>query len=294
MFEHIRQHFGGEARPVLEELRPEDANKVHLSWSSHFNTASLREHLRELPGLSLRVRGTSDYIIGDNWRRHAAIGQLTEINSRQHRILLVEGLVAEFAKRGYRAVVLSNDEQLSNGQFYEQVGFGELERIIYYEKPDVKVVDTQTKLAITMLPYEHKLPMIEDLLKVDHGAFPWLWWNSQEEFDYYREQEGVTLYIGYALLAGDIQPIGYFGFTLYDRWTHLDRLAIIPQAQGYKAGAYLLAYALRLMADQGAKRVTLSTQINNYQSQRLYEGFGFERVKSLEYNLIGKLLQNRS
>ncbi len=132
---------------------------------------------------------------------------------------------------------------------------------------------------------------LNQLLEVDHQAFPWLWWNSQGEFDHYLKQEGVVVYLAYFEREdGSLLPCGYFGFTLYDRWAHLDRLAVSPVFQKQKLGAYILSYALDLMVERGARRVTLSTQETNHQSQKLYDGFGFQRVRSLEYNLVGKWL----
>jgi ribosomal protein S18 acetylase RimI-like enzyme len=63
--------------------------------------------------------------------------------------------------------------------------------------------------------------------------------------------------------------------------------------QGQGVGAYQLRQAIALMEQKGAKRVTLSTQLNNTRSQALYEAYGFHRVKSLEYNLVGKWLPDR-
>lgn len=297
MFDQLRQHFFSEAgknKPVrVEPLLPNQVGELNLNWTSHFNTPALREHLEEFPGLSLRVSGHSDYIVGDNWRRRAEIGQVTETRTRYQRTALVDGLLAEFVRRGYRLVILGHDEHTDHSEFYADAGFEELERIVYYEKPDTQLQPLAELPPITMELYRHTPAQIKDLLAADNAAFPWLWWNSRDELDYYQAQEGVNIYVAYRnRLEGGREPVGYFGFTLYDRWAHLDRLAVIPGLQGQRVGAYQLGYAIALMEQKGAKRVTLSTQLNNTRSQALYEGFGFQRVKSLEYNLVGKWLQN--
>ncbi|HEX2910184.1 MAG TPA: GNAT family N-acetyltransferase [Chloroflexia bacterium] len=303
MFEQLRQRLSGEPNKasrkepfILDLLRPEDASELNLSWNSHFNTPALRQHIKDFPGLSLRVRGQTDYIIGDQWRRRSDVGQLTETRTRHYRAELVEALLEQYRNQGYRAIVLGNDEQSSHEKFYLDLGFSELERIVYYEKPDVLVAPLPEPGQVQVVPYHHSEETLTELLEVDHAAFPWLWWNSRAELEYYRVQEGVNIYLGYQVglnPAGEAsrRAVGYFGFTLYERWAHLDRLAVIPELQGQKVGAYLLGYAIRQMGQQGARRVTLSTQLNNSQSQRLYEGFGFQRVKSLEYSLIGKWLK---
>jgi ribosomal protein S18 acetylase RimI-like enzyme len=301
MFEQLRHRLAGEANKgkkeslIIEKIRPEEVTELNLNWNSHFNTPSLRQHLIDFPGISWRVRGHTDYIIGDLWRRRADIGQVTETRTRHYRAELVDSLLAEFIRRGCGAVVIGNDEQSDNSKFYQDAGFIELERIVYYEKPDMRQDYVHTGPPITMMPYQPSPQTLADLLEVDHAAFPWLWWNSQSELEYYFLQEGVVIYLAYSQNeAGILRPVGYFGYTLYQRWAHLDRLAVVPDVQGLRVGAYQLAYALDLMARNGARRVTLSTQLNNTQSQRLYEGFGFQRVKSLEYSLIGKWLNGKA
>lgn len=291
MFDHFRQRFGNEQKPKREtpelvELRPEDVTSLNLGWSSHFNTASLRQHLFDYPGLSLRVRGQEEYVVGDRWRRHDGVGQILESKGRLYRPELVDGLVAEFERRGFGAIVISHDEHSDNFRLYAEAGFEEIERIVYYEKPDVQLNFAYEGTPLQFTPYNPGL--LDDLLTVDHASFPWLWWNSRREVEYYSSQDDVSIFIAYA--ENGTRPVGYFSFTLYERWAHLDRLAVIPEMQGQKVGAYQLGVGINIMAERGARRVTLSTQLNNKQSQRLYEGFGFQRVRSLEYSLIGRWL----
>ncbi len=300
MFEQLRQRLAGDTAKVkkesvaVERLRPEDVGQLNLNWNSHFNTPTLRQHVLDYPGLTLRLRDQADYVIGDYWRRRDEIGQLTETRSRHYRAELVECLLEEYTRRGCGAVVIGNDEHSDNAKFYQEAGFIELERIVYYEKPDMKLEFPLENSQLVLQPYPNTVPALTDLLQVDHASFPWLWWNSQHELEHYAAQEGVFIYLAYLpSRAGTPQPVGYFGFTLYQRWAHLDRLATIPQLQGRRVGATQLAYAIDLMAQHGARRITLSTQLNNTQSQRLYEGFGFQRVKSLEYSLVGKWLNGR-
>jgi ribosomal protein S18 acetylase RimI-like enzyme len=297
MFDQLRQRFFTEAAKnksvQVEALRPSQVGELNLNWTSHFNTPALREHIEEFPGLTLRVSGHSDYIVGDNWRRRAEIGQITETRSRYQRTLLVDELLGEFARRNYKLVILGHDEHTDHQEFYADAGFEELERIVYYERLNMRIGPLPQSPPVAMEVYRHSPAQIRDLLEADNAAFPWLWWNSRAELDYYQAQEGVHIYLAYQNQPqgqGGKRPVGYFGFTLYDRWAHLDRLAVVPGLQGQRVGAYQLGYAINLMERLGAQRVTLSTQLNNTKSQALYEGFNFRRVKSLEYNLVGRWL----
>lgn len=297
MFEQWRQRLAGEVgktrkEPVLvEPLQPDEVATLNVGWNSHFNTPNLRQYVQQFPGLAWRVAGTTDYIVGDQWRRREDIGQITEARSRSHRAELVETLLAQYTRVGCRAVVVGSDEQNDNSKFYLEAGFEELECIVYYEKPDMHLNYQHPGPLPLLRPLQPTQANMAELLEVDHASFTWLWWNSRAELDFYRQQEGVTIYLAYLPEAdGSPRPVGYFGFTLYERWAHLDRLAVVPGLQGRGVGAFQLAEAIKMMSARGTRRVTLSTQENNLKSQRLYEGFGFQRVKSLEYSLIGKWL----
>lgn len=295
MFEQLRQRLTGEfgkkkESPILEPVTPEEVRQLNIGWNSQFNTAGLRQHAADYPGLVRRVRGTGDYIVGSNWRRREDIGEILELQTRYYKAELLQSLLAEYTQRGYKSVVISPNELDEQLNFYHGQGFKEIERVVYYEKPDVSVNYVYRGTPINFRSLQAEPNILDDLLAVDHAAFPWLWWNSAAELRYYQTQEGVTIYVGYL----DNQPVGYFGFTIYEKWAHLDRLATIPEMQGKGIGAHLLATSIRLMATAGAKRVTLSTQNNNWQSQRLYEGFGFGRVQALEYNLTGIWLQSQA
>ncbi|MEI6043276.1 MAG: GNAT family N-acetyltransferase [Chloroflexota bacterium] len=297
MFEQLRQRLYPEAKtkkeaPIIDHIRPEDVAGLNLSWNSHFNTPAFRQQVIDFPGLCWRVRGLGEYVVGDNWRHREDIGQIIETRAPRYRAELIQELLNEYIRRDYGAVVIGSDERGDNARFYAEAGFHEIERIVYYEKPDVSFTYNYRQHAKNPLIMPFQARLLEDLLKVDHEAFPWLWWNGRTELEYYLKQDGVTVYLTYLEEpSGLLSPVGYFGFTLYERWAHLDRLAITHDNQGQRLGAYQLAYAIELMANRGAKRVTLSTQETNYQSQKLYEGFGFRRVNTLEYSLVGKWLK---
>jgi ribosomal protein S18 acetylase RimI-like enzyme len=290
MFEQLRQRISADNRakrepPTIVPLTPEQVRELHLGWNSHFTHDTLREHLSYFPDYSLRVAGSNEFIVGDVWRKRENIGQILETKASYNRLFLVNALVEEFGKRGFGAVVVGSDEQSNYLRFYKEIGFSELERIVYYEKPNMFTALEYESDEIKLVPFSSD--RLVDLVAVDHASFPWLWWNDLPELSFYTVQGDVTVYLAYL----NDKPVGYFGYTLYDeQWGHLDRLAVVPGMQGKHMGAYMLTFAIKDMARKGARRVTLSTQNNNIQSQKLYEGFGFQRVRNLEYSLIGKML----
>ena len=122
------------------------------------------------------------------------------------------------------------------------------------------------------------------LITVDHAAFPWLWWNSAEEFACLCAVPGVELYVGSMEAACHV---AYVGITHFRGWGHLDRIGVIPQVQGTGYGLEALRFAVAMLARGGATRIGLSTQANNTRSQRLYHRFGFQRTYQNDYNIYG-------
>jgi len=123
-------------------------------------------------------------------------------------------------------------------------------------------------------------------LKIDHAAFPWVWWNEPPEFLEYSEAPGVEMFIGRL----DGRPVACLGITAYLGWGHIDRVAVLPELQGRGLGTDAVRFALRRLAASGAKRVGLSTQKGNIASQRVYERLGFRRAVTNDYRLYGKVL----
>jgi ribosomal protein S18 acetylase RimI-like enzyme len=183
--------------------------------------------------------------------------------------------------------LLTDEEWTTHSRFYQTFGFQRLERIVYYQLLGLRLP----------LPIRQPLPSLQFVpvgaatlpiaVDIDHHSFPWLWWNSRDEFEVYLHTPGVRVVLG--LHEG--AAVGYAGFTVTRDWGHLDRLAVAEQAQGRGWGAALLAYALEQMAQVGVYRVTLSTQETNDQSQGLYRGFGFRQTHEA-HNIYGRWLSD--
>ncbi|MGB3329330.1 MAG: GNAT family N-acetyltransferase, partial [Thermomicrobiales bacterium] len=92
---------------------------------------------------------------------------------------------------------------------------------------------------------------------------------------------GVEVWIGIAEGA----VVSYVGFTNYHAWGHLDRIATRPALQGRGFGREAAQFAIQTMVGQGARRIALSTQGDNVQSQRLYDRLGFHRTPTHDYRV---------
>ena len=273
--------------PVIEPLTPESASHLRLPWLSRFNHDSLVAHLRENPGLSLSVPTTGEYVVGERWRRRDDIGAIVEVTARRGRRALITAITERMREVGNKLVVVSNDTWPDQTRMWLELGFGPVERIVFFERELPRRPD---ELDFPGLPeieiVRAGVGDIDPLLRVDHDSFPWLWWNSVDEFGNYLLMPDVRAYL--ALSGGE--PAGYASYTMYNGWAHLDRLAVTQADQGKRFGAAQLAQALRLMAGEAARSVALSTQENNVQSHRLYRGFGFKQTRDSLY-IYGKPLE---
>ena len=74
----------------------------------------------------------------------------------------------------------------------------------------------------------------------------------------------------------------------HGRLVHLVRIAVDPAWQGCAVGVRLMAEVVAFARAQGADSLTLNTQLENQNAQRLYEWFGFQRTG--ERQLILKYL----
>lgn len=272
----------GTEPPTL--LGPRDLGRLSLSWSSNFTTRELEQHLVLHPGTSWWVPSINEYAIGGPWRHRDEITVLQELHARQRDADLVAALVDGCRARGQRLVVMIDQYEGRRESFYTRLGFGLLQHIIIYELGRIpRPIPPPRRLRF--VPVTSSLR--PDLLRVDHDAFPWLWWNSSGEFDAYSALYGVELYLAY---EPDGTPVAYVGITAYRGWGHLDRIAVIPGRQGTGYGLETLHFAVARLSDLGARRVGLSTQADNVRSQHLYERYGFHRSGGNDYTIYGQWL----
>jgi ribosomal protein S18 acetylase RimI-like enzyme len=273
--------------PDIQPLIPENAAGLRLPWLSRFNQDTLLAHLREHPGMSLWVPATGEYVVGERWRRRDDIGSIVEVTARRGRRALIIALVERMRAAGDKLVVVSNDAWLDQTRMWLELGFGPVERIVFFERDLPRTVEEIDTPGLPDLDIRRAgLGDIEALVRVDHDSFPWLWWNSIDEFGNYLLLPDVRAYLAW----DGREPVGYASYTMYAGWAHLDRLAVATPHQGKRLGAAQLVHALKLMVSEGARSVALSTQENNVQSHRLYRGFGFRQTRDSMY-IYGKQLE---
>ncbi len=268
---------------LIRPLTPADVSDMRLPWSSPFDRPSLAEHLAEHPRRAFWVPHTGEYIVGEPWRHREIATAIVDIVARENGAALVETLRDPALSVPHELLVLTDFAGSRRPVFYRDVRLALMQQVICYELRRIPrdVPDGSLRFERLLLDDPHA---VATLLVLDHAAFPWLWWNTVEEFANYAAVPGVRLYAGYDHTG---TAVSYVGVTQYDGWGHLDRIGVVPASQGAGYGYETLRFAVQSLAYGGAHRVGLSTQADNLRSQRLYHRFGFSRTHQNDYHIYG-------
>jgi ribosomal protein S18 acetylase RimI-like enzyme len=282
---HKDDQIGGLV-PIVP-LQIEDIRKLQLGWSSRYDKYELEQILRYGSGLALWSPDTREYVVGGPWRHRGEILSVLDVVARARAARLLEELASIAAEHGARLVIMSEHQEARSQGFYASAGYELIEEILIYQLPRVRSEEPRfTGLHFERVSVDDDATL-DELLALDREAFPWLWWNSAEEFRSYDRSPGVEIHLGRDD-AGE--PVSYIGVTGFRSWGHLDRIAVAPERQGHGFGLETLDWAVYVMGRRGARRLALSTQARNQRSRRLYERYGFQRSSSQDYKLYGRWL----
>jgi ribosomal protein S18 acetylase RimI-like enzyme len=271
----------------IRVLTPDAVHALRMPWDGRFSPAELLRIASETPRLSVWNERTGEFLIGGRWRHRAEIATILEIAANATAIDLIQAFAEVCAGEGLQMIVASEQAERRKRQFYEAAYFKPVEEIIIYELNRVRPHPPATgELRFERVNLREDAVFAE-LLALDHEAFPWMWWNSREEFVEYSEAPGVAIEAG---RGRDGRMLAYVGITRYRSWGHLDRIAVMPGEQGRGLGLAALDYAVMTLASAGARRIGLSTQAQNERSRRLYERYGFKRMPAHDYRLYGRML----
>ncbi len=278
-----RRHVGTDVRV----LTPEDVPLLRLGWHNRMDAHDAQRLVASYPGRSVWIPENREFALVGPWRHRDEVAAIHELSAIRRVDAVVEAVISRCQDAGAALVLMTELTERRRPAFYERIGFQPLEEVITYEL-ELPIAISVTPAPLTFVPVltTDKAGLAE-LVRLDHAAFPWLWWNSELEFLAYASTPGVDLYLG--MLDG--RPISYVGTTSYAGWGHLDRIAVDPEAQGSGWGKRSLAFAVSHLAGRGARRVGLSTQLDNLRSQHLYESVGFRRSRGNDYRLYGVVLR---
>lgn len=268
-------------------LTPDAVGRLRLPWDARFTTRELVEIARATPSLSVWNRRTGEFVIGGPWRHRHEIATIVEVGASGGAIDLIDAFCLLARQQGAVLAVASEQVERRQASFYAHARLEPIEDIVIYEMSRVRAKAPRSGHLRFGPVHLDDAPMLQELIRLDHAAFPWLWWNSVEEFAEYAASPGVRIEVA---LDNDGRAIAYVGLTRFRSWGHLDRIAVDPAMQGQGVGRVALDYAVSSLAAAGAGRVGLSTQARNIRSRALYESYGFRRTTSHDYRVYGRLL----
>lgn len=287
----MSHHRNGEPREpdhglAIRELCPDDVPRLRLNGLGRVDERTVRKAVEAYPGRSVWAPNSLEFALVVPWRHREEIAVVQELSAARGAGALVAAAVECCRAAGTALLLFVELDERRRASFYDRAHLSPIEDVITYELEHPRSVPA----VPGPLVFESVVPGdsrgMEALVRLDHAAFPWLWWNSAPEFAVYAETPGVEL----ILARIDGRPAAYIGITSYADWGHLDRIAVDPAVQGRGLGAQALAFAVEAMVRRGAKRVALSTQRENERSQRLYERYGFRRSPGHDYRLYGAAL----
>jgi len=163
-----------------------------------------------------------------------------------------------------------------------QRGFIPYRHLYAYDKFDF-AIPTEGNQQVHIRPVlitQDNLNDIADLLSIEAACFEDLWRNDSITF---RDIAGTHPYFVVAELDGKV--VGYQFNTQDDEAGYLVRLAVHPSVGGQGIGARLMAEAMRFFQRARVSRIMLNTQEDNYHAHRLYEWFGFIRLRQTGFVL---------
>lgn len=273
---------------VVIPLAADDAHRLRLGWTSRFDRSDIRNVVSRYPGLSQWIPETGEYLIAGPWRHRDEVSSVLELSGRDGGPSLLRSFAEASASQGKHVALLSEHQETRDPSLYVQAGFDLIEHIMIYELPQVPVIDTSRfQLQFEEMPVSRE-SSLNELLDLDHDSFPWLWWNSSDEFLSYGRAHGVKIYGGRDTSG---RLVSYIGVTRFRAWGHLDRIAVRRDRQGQGIGLESLEWAIHVLSMSGARRIGLSTQARNERSRLLYERYGFQRSPQQDYFLYGKWLR---
>ena len=275
---------GAEVRLVT----PNDVRRLHVSRWSTTSLQRLIEIVTAFPHRSVWNPASGDYAIVNGWRHRPEIAHLFELAAPRDPVAVVQSAIAAARDDGAQLFITVETDSTRRPAFYERLGLSLMEEVISLEHPDPKPREQRVDDIRPLGDLDQTT--LDQIVALDHAAFPWIWRNSTREFRTYVEEPGVELYG--VVLGGRI--VAYIGFTAFLGWGHIDRVAVDQDHQGQGLGLKLTRFAIDRLVRVGARRIGLSTQASNVPARGMYEKLGFVRQLATDYRLYGRWIDERA
>lgn len=287
MILRTNRHNGHGPAPA-PEVRPialHDLPRVRLPDRFQVTTDELKPIVASYPARSFWVPSTGECAIILPWRHRMELPSLAYLSAFDNEAAVMAAVIESARAAGSKALIFLDALEYRRASFYTRYGFVLLERILTLEL--VRATPPIPRNGAGSMQFFQLSPMdagaVVATTALDHRAFPWLWWNTLDEFRVYLDSAGVEVWVG--TIGAEI--VSYVGITHFPGWGHLDRIAVSPDHQRQGLGRVSLEFAIQRMRQRGAHRIGLSTQGDNERSQQLYTRAGFRRTPEHDYSVYG-------
>ncbi len=267
-----------------QHLWPADISRLHLDGHPRLTESEAIGLLARRPGASFWLPDSGEFILVTPWRHRAELVTVHTFGAFANEDTLLNAAMNHARDQGAVGFVVVDINETRRPSFYARHGLLRIEDIVTYEhRRPSRLAPATLDAGLEFRRVDSADGgLLQEVLDLDHAAFPWFWWNSVEEFRAYLDYPGVDVWAGFR----NHDVVAYFGSTHYLRWGHLDRIAIRPDLQGTGIGRATLSFAAKVMMERGCRRLALSTQGNNTRSRALYQRSGFVRTPNDDYGIF--------
>jgi ribosomal protein S18 acetylase RimI-like enzyme len=154
------------------------------------------------------------------------------------------------------------------GRYARSWGFAETNAVLTLSRQSKATPPYQPVSVAIRNATSAELPAV---VNVDTAAFDPLWRYNHKDLTAAAHQAAT-----FTVAEIDREIVAYQLSTRYAGSGHLARLAVKPEYQGHRLGGSLVHRMICLFLAQGIHVITVNTQADNHQSQRLYIHYGFE------------------
>lgn len=247
------------------ERERERLTKTLVAAKVFADAAEMREAVNQAPW-RLQVNGRGDVAVLGKWREHLSILSVDALWCPASTVPLAMSCFKQLAMEQGLTDVVSPPVPVEEMDAYQRAG--------------MRVQTTVMTLSRTSLPEDGERVAgpgireagyrdIERLLDVDAACFEPFWRYDAAHIARFLLRGRL------AIAERDGEPVGYTLCTVDGDEGLLGRLCVKPAWRNQGIGSSLLDDALRSARLQGARHMTLSTQVDNATSQSLYRQFGF-------------------
>jgi ribosomal-protein-alanine N-acetyltransferase len=154
------------------------------------------------------------------------------------------------------------------GRYARSWGFAETNAVLTLSRQG-KTIPPYQPVAVNIRNWT--LDDLQNIVDVDTAAFDPLWRYNHEDLTAAAHQAAT-----FTVAEINREIVAYQLSTRYSGSAHLARLAVMPEYQGRRLGGILVQRMINLFLAQGIHAITVNTQADNHQSQKLYTRYGFE------------------